>query len=128
MDGGDATRGTMPTADVRAALEEKRAELLARIAQFGANDPAETANLNFGKRIGDGTTYAVDRMNGAFQAKTLYETVTQIDWTLDRLEAGSYGRCTACGEVIPAERLAALPWAELCVPCSDRKPRQSGRA
>ncbi len=65
-----------------ALLEERRAELLGRIEQFGASDPAETSNLNFGKRIGDGTTYAVERMTGAYQARTLYETVKEIDQAL----------------------------------------------
>jgi len=109
--------------EVRAALEEKRAELLARIAEFGASDPAETSNLNFGKRIGDGTTYAVERMTGAFQASTLFETVKEIDEALESLEAGWYGRCTACGRQIPRERLTALPWAALCVPCRSARPR-----
>jgi DnaK suppressor protein len=105
---------------LQSLLEEKRAELLTRIEQFGASNPAETSNLNFGKRIGDGTTYAVERMTGAYQARTLYETVKEIDQALDRLAAGSYGRCEVCGQAIPAGRLHALPWAALCVPCSGR--------
>ena len=85
---------TDPAADSSAArpaaslLEEKRAELLTRIEQFGASNPAETSNLNFGKRIGDGTTYAVERMTGAYQARTLYETVKEIDQALERLDDG----------------------------------------
>ncbi|MEO8897216.1 MAG: TraR/DksA C4-type zinc finger protein [Candidatus Dormibacter sp.] len=109
--------------EVRAALEAKRMELLQRIAEFGASDPAETSNLNFGKRIGDGTTYAVERMTGAYQASTLFETVREIDEALASLHAGTYGCCTACGERIPPERLAALPWAALCVPCRSVRPR-----
>jgi DnaK suppressor protein len=108
--------------EVRSLLVGKRAELLQRIAEFGASDPAETSNLNFGKRIGDGTTYAVERMTGAYQASTLFETVREIDRALDLLDAGTYGRCTACGQRIPEERLAALPWAVLCVPCRSARP------
>jgi DnaK suppressor protein len=113
----------VPASDVRAVLEGKRTELLERIAQFAASDPAETANLSFGKRIGDGTTYAVERMTGAYQARTLHETVREIDQALERLDDGSYGRCAVCGEAIPEDRLAALPWATLCVPCSGRRGR-----
>jgi DnaK suppressor protein len=108
---------------IRAVLESKRAELLQRIAEFGASDPAETSNLNFGKRIGDGTTYAVERMTGAYQASTLFETVREIDRALELMDAGTYGRCTACGQRIPEERLAALPWAAICVPCRSARPR-----
>lgn len=123
MDDGALQRDELSPGDVRSALEEKRAYLLARIAQFG--EAGESSNLSFGKRIGDGTTYAIERMTGAYQARTLYATVTEIDLALARLDEGVYGRCTACGQVIPAGRLAALPWAALCVPCSG--PR-GGRA
>ncbi len=118
--GGASPR--LPPAELRALLEDKRAELLSRIDQFGAT-PAEMSNLSFGKRIGDGTTYAVERMTGAFQARTLYETVKEIAQALARLDDGSYGVCQSCGRQIPAERLQAVPWAALCVPCSGRRGR-----
>jgi len=104
---------------------EKRAELLSKVEQLGAHDPAEASNLNFGKRIGDGTTYAVERMTGAYQARTLYETVREIDSALVRLEEGTYGRCASCGKPIPADRLDLVPWAELCVPCSGARTRRA---
>ena len=82
--------------------------------------PADMSNLNFGKRIGDGTAYAVERMTGAYQARTLYETVKEIEQALERLAAGEHGHCGSCGRPIPAARLLAVPWAALCVPCSGR--------
>lgn len=104
--------------NVRRALIDKRTELIAKVEQLGAHDPAETSNLNFGKRIGEGTTYAVERMTGAYQARTLYETVRDIDSALIRLDEGTYGMCSSCGTPIPAARLELVPWAALCVPCS----------
>jgi DnaK suppressor protein len=110
--------------ETRALLLRKRAEIVAKVDQLGAHDPAEVANLGFGKRIGDGTTYAVERMTDAYQARTIYATVAEIDQALERIDAGTYGCCVSCGEPIPAERLQAVPWAALCVPCS-AKPRKS---
>jgi DnaK suppressor protein len=115
-----ATDGPADGGSIRARLLEKRSELVAKVEQLGERDPAEVANLGFGKRIGDGTTYAVERMNDAYQARTLYTTVKEIDDALERLDASAYGRCIACGGPIPEERLAAVPWAALCVPCSAR--------
>ena len=109
---------------LKALLLDKRAEIVAKVEQLGAHDPAEVANLGFGKRIGDGTTYAVERMTDAYQARTLYATVTEIDQALERLDAGTYGNCLVCGNEIPQERLLAVPWAALCVPCS-AKPAKS---
>jgi RNA polymerase-binding transcription factor DksA len=109
--------------DVRAALIRKRSEIVTKVAQLGAHDPAEVANLGFGKRIGDGTMYAVERMTDAYQARTIYATVAEIDQALERIEAGTYGSCTLCGMAIPEERLRLVPWAALCVPCSVRPAR-----
>jgi DnaK suppressor protein len=39
---------------------------------------------------------------------------------LDRMHEGSYGLCSDCGEPISPKRLAAVPWAERCVPCQSR--------
>lgn len=43
--------------------------------------------------------------------------LNQIEEALQRLDAGLYGRCTACGEAIEAERLAILPATTLCIGC-----------
>jgi DnaK suppressor protein len=115
---------TSESDETRALLLRKRAEIVAKVDELGAHDPAEVANLGFGKRIGDGTTYAVERMTDAYQARTIYATVAEIDQALERIDTGTYGRCVTCGAPIPAERLQAVPWAALCVPCS-AKPRKS---
>ncbi len=114
-----------PTSEeTRALLERKRAEIVAKVEQLGLHDPAEIANLGFGKRIGDATSYAVERMTDAYQARTIYATVADIDEALERVAAGTYGRCVICGNAIPDARLEAVPWAALCIPCS-AKPGKS---
>ncbi len=37
---------------------------------------------------------------------------------LDRIEAGTYGKCTSCGEMIAAARLSAIPESERCNSCA----------
>jgi DnaK suppressor protein len=39
----------------------------------------------------------------------------EVEAALARLEDGSYGSCDVCGKPIGAERLAAIPWARLCI-------------
>ena len=41
-----------------------------------------------------------------------------IDQALQRLEDGSFGTCTRCGEPVGEARLAALPSAAMCVKCA----------
>ena len=43
------------------------------------------------------------------------DTVEEIDAALARIEAGTYGICTASGKPIPKERLEAIPWAAVRV-------------
>jgi|GEM_PF-292800 len=47
------------------------------------------------------------------ESHQLYETIE----AMDRIAEGSYGYCTECGGEIHPRRLAAVPWARLCLPC-----------
>lgn len=42
---------------------------------------------------------------------------------LERIEQGSFGHCVSCGAPIAHGRLAALPWASLCIDCKRREER-----
>lgn len=43
--------------------------------------------------------------------------LAQVDAAIERLHAGTYGRCIRCGRDIPVGRLEALPWAAHCIDC-----------
>lgn len=53
--------------------------------------------------------------------------LTHIDHALARLDAGTYGRCDACGKPIAAARLEALPWATACIGCAAAAERSGDR-
>lgn len=53
----------------------------------------------------------------ARQGERLQLKLQRIDAALARIEEGSYGRCTTCSAPISPERLARLPYAELCFGC-----------
>lgn len=42
----------------------------------------------------------------------------RIDQALARIDDGSYGECSLCGNDINPERLAALPSASTCIDCA----------
>jgi RNA polymerase-binding protein DksA len=50
--------------------------------------------------------------------------LAEIEAALKRIEDGTYGTCTNCGEQIPEERLEALPWATLCIGCQRDRERR----
>lgn len=45
--------------------------------------------------------------------------VEQITDALDRLHAGTYGRCIRCGNQIAAGRLEVVPHAAACIDCQN---------
>jgi len=47
----------------------------------------------------------------------------QIDYALERVAGGTYGECQACGEQISLNRLKAIPWAEYCLDCEEKRSR-----
>jgi len=46
-----------------------------------------------------------------------------IEAALNRIEAGTFGRCQTCGKPINPDRLEALPWAQDCIDCHAKKRR-----
>ncbi len=95
-------------------FQARRAELAAQLAALTA-PPDETAVVSFGKRVGDGTTEAVERISSTLTARSLAASLADVDRALEKLAAGTYGICDVCGEPIPAERLEARPFTSRCV-------------
>ena len=46
--------------------------------------------------------------------------IRAIRAALARIEHGTYGVCLDCEESISAKRLAAVPWAALCIHCQEK--------
>lgn len=49
--------------------------------------------------------------------------IGKIREALGRLEAGTFGTCTACGRPISAARLRARPVTDLCIDCKTEAER-----
>ena len=106
---------------VERELRERRQELAAELEKLTEIPRDPMAAVSFGKRIGDGTTEAVERLSRVGAAKSLASSLSDVERALAKLEEGSYGTCDSCGREIPPERLEAIPATSLCVDC--RKAR-----
>ena len=47
----------------------------------------------------------------------------EVEEALERIEAGTYGTCVACGREIAEERLEAVPWTKLCIDDARKQQR-----
>lgn len=107
----------MTSDETRELLTTRRAGLVEELERLTA-PPAEGAAVSFGKRIGDGTAEAVERLATTASARSIAGSIEEIDLALARLDAGTYGTCANCGKTIPEPRLEARPAASLCIDCA----------
>ena len=110
-------------------LASQRRQLLARRESYLADVARSTAtaleltedgaNQDMADEdgFGEGDTLNVERDGLLVVASEAKERVAEIDAALGRVEAGTYGRCEACGKPIPHARLEVVPEATLCVSC-----------
>jgi DnaK suppressor protein len=105
-------------ATIRRELEAERDELEAQLAELTAAPRDPMAAVSFGKRVGEGTTQAVERITQVDAAKHLDAKRRDVVRALEKLGEGTYGTCDRCGGAIAPERLEAIPWAVLCVTCA----------
>ena len=100
--------------DAGRLLEEREAELEEQLAEL-TKPPGELGTISFGKRVGEGTSMAVDRLAAVSAQEHLLAMLDEVRRAQRRLADGTYGTCEVCGEPIPEGRLEARPWATRCV-------------
>lgn len=107
----------MDHAAIDATLRSRRDQLVVELERL-TEPPAEGAAVAFGKRVGDGTSEAVERLATTAMARSLTSSLADIDRALAKIEDGTYGQCDRCGNEIGDARLEALPATTLCVNCA----------
>jgi DnaK suppressor protein len=110
-------------AELRRILEERRREMVTEVQGKirdvrteaagtpvnGVLDAAESSDADIQEDI----ELALIQMKA--------ETLSKIDEALVRLEKGTFGLCTECGEEISERRLRALPFALRCKDCEEAR-------
>ena len=99
-------------AAIRAALLAERASIQAALAD-GITAPGP---MTYGSQAAAASQVFEQQRDLALREHSEQHR-DAVDAALARLDAGTYGACTACGGPIAPERLEALPWAPLCIAC-----------
>lgn len=98
-------------------LTSKRDDVMAELDQL--TEPAPDAGgISFGKRVGDGTSIAVERITQVAAHDGLQQMLAEIDRAIAKVDAGTYGLCDECGQAIAPARLEARVWSTHCVECA----------
>lgn len=93
------------------AAEHLRTELAAATARLAALE-AEYQGL-----LADPDAIQEDRDSTRILLEATRAVAQSAQDAVERVEQGTYGRCSVCGEAIPAERLEAIPDTDTCVRC-----------
>jgi RNA polymerase-binding transcription factor len=117
-------------AELRRSLEERRSELVAKLHERMRTMRAEHEIREIQGGLDDGEVSEVDIQEDITLAliKRRTETLSRIDESIARLEAGVYGQCSSCGEEIATSRLRALPFAVRCRECEEHQETERRRA
>ena len=77
----------------------------------------EHEEIQSDNHLADDATSTYDRELDATLEDNEERMLDAIDAALKRIDDGTYGICTNCGEPIAAERLEAVPWTTQCIDC-----------
>ncbi len=102
----------MDDADTILAAHEARLE--AELAEL-TRPPQEVGNISFGKRVGEGTSMAVDRLTAVSTQEQLLSILADVRHARERVAEGTHGTCEVCGREVPEARLEARPWSSRCI-------------
>lgn len=71
--------------------------------------------------MADAGTDSYEREKGFHFMNRESDYYRHLTKALDRIEDGSFGICTICGELIPEERMVEVPNATKCVKCKENE-------
>lgn len=117
---------TIDTAHFRDLLLEERGRVEHALASLreehpgSLDDEVEEVTGTVDNHLADTASATLGREIDYTLGENSETVLAEIDSALARIEAGTYGICTNCGEEIPVERLEAYPWASLCIACKRR--------
>jgi len=100
--------------DSRSLLEDQRRRQVADIVALNHDLPTSLAERGEASCRSD--LHVTARLIDA-----AHQQLDETEAALDRLDAGTYGRCVHCQEPIAPARLEVLPAARYCVTCQAAK-------
>ena len=115
---------SFPAAD----LKDFRKRLLeSRVAALNGVDVLKSTGFNESDDReadgGDGTNQTL-RLQALGQMGNINRTIQQIEEALHRIDDGSYGVCTVCGQLIRKPRLLNQPFVLTCMECQCEMERK----
>lgn len=109
------------TSQYRARLLEEQERLMNAVDFLDRENPGSIADelgdivTSGDSNLGDTATATFDRELDQSLEEGAQQTLDAISDALRKIEDGTFGTCEVCGKEIGEGRLAAIPWARLCI-------------
>jgi RNA polymerase-binding protein DksA len=107
---------------------ERRKEILEDLETLKAS----IMDVTTGEYVTESSTYSLHMEQGtdAMEREKTFlfasregKFLNYLDDALKRIEKGEYGFCVDCGKLIDKERLEAVPHAQLCINCKNKRSK-----
>jgi len=83
----------------------------------------EAAKQSYSNHLADIGSDYMEKEKNYYYADQEGQYLKAIEIALARIESGEYGQCLECLDLISDKRLEAVPAAELCIACKDKKEK-----
>ena len=101
--------------ELKVILLERKENILSNISNSRANiDQLKEQDINDEL---DYAEFVSDSFTEGMIANHQLDELRQIEDSLKKIDAGTYGICDMCGVTIPLGRLKAKPFAKFCTEC-----------
>ena len=100
------------TSNLRDRLLADRDHLASQVAGL---EPGSGASPAFDDNFADSGQVAAEMGENKALAGQLRTELDEVERALEKIEAGTYGKCEVCDEPISEARLEAMPAARFCI-------------
>jgi DnaK suppressor protein len=110
----------LSSTDIGTTLRQRRSELQREIdaaANRSSHAGRDAADVHDAK---DDADFEIASLTADAEQQRDRDELRRVNAALERLAAGTYGQCVACGEPIDPRRLQAEPASARCVACQAR--------
>jgi len=111
-------------------LEERGriASDLEALEESTAQTPKDSSGdlSSYSSHMADQGSDAMEREKAFLFASVKRRRLAELDLALERIDAGTFGICEACGNQIPLKRLERMPGASLCISCKEQEEKSQG--
>lgn len=111
---------TTTHSDLKIALEQQRESLKNELEEL--NTRRDHSGMGYSTHQADDASEAFEQAADLAIRQNAERMLYQVERALQRMAAGTYGKCRNCDREINPDRLHAIPYTRYCIDCATKYP------